>query len=95
MKLIDAIVALDALDEESTIYVVEPWTKDSQAVVASEVEEDESGGIPPEARQVGAEYFLEVFIARPFLEDWARTLDAVPTAEERCARLIQYAVDGA
>jgi hypothetical protein len=41
------------------------------------------------------EYFLEVFIAREFLEDWRTNLEAEPTLEQKCARLIKYATDDA
>jgi hypothetical protein len=92
MKLIEAIRDLNILDEEGTIYASQPWTEDSEAIVAHE---PESGGLPDEAEQLGLIYFLEVFIARDFVESWMASLDAQPTLQQKCARLIQYAATDA
>ncbi|YCI28643.1 hypothetical protein M1E08_17425 [Erwinia sp. PK3-005] len=48
------------VDDESTIYVEQPWSPDSIALVAVEPEES---GIPNEVAKINAEYFLEVFLA--------------------------------
>jgi hypothetical protein len=92
MTLLEAIRDLDSLDEGSTIYAAEPWSADSQAVVAPE---PDTGGLPAEARKPGLKYFLEVFVARDFLEGWVGNLDAEPTTQEKVARLIQYAITDA
>jgi hypothetical protein len=34
----------------------------------------------------------EVFIALDFLDDWTASLEKPPTLQERCARLIHYAI---
>ncbi|MEH2500318.1 hypothetical protein V1294_006797 [Bradyrhizobium sp. AZCC 1678] len=92
MTLIEAVQNLDSLEGESTIYAAQPWTADSMAVVAPE---PESGGLPTEAEKHALKYFLEVSIARDFLEDWSANLDAEPILQEKCARLIQYAITDA
>jgi hypothetical protein len=92
MTLIEVINNLETLDQESTIYASEPWTEDSTALIATEPEE---GGIPSNAAKLGLKYFLEVFVARDFIEDWMASLDAKPTPQEKCSRLIQYAVKDA
>lgn len=92
ITLFEAVENLDTLDNESTIYAAQPWAPSSVAVVAPE---PVSGGLPPEAEQQALKYFLEVFIARNFLEDWSANLDAQPTLQEKCARLIQYAITDA
>jgi len=92
MTLFEAIRDLDSLPEENTIYASEPWTADSQAIIAYE---PDTGGLPVEAQELGLEYFLEVFIAREFLEGWIRSLDAEPTLQQKCERLIQYAINDA
>lgn len=89
MRLIDAIQQLESFDPEATIYGEKPWTEGSQVVVASE---PEAGGLPDEALRRGFDYFLEVFVAQEFLEDWRAGLSAEPTLQEQCRRLIQYAV---
>ena len=92
MTLIEAIENLGTLDEESTIYASEPWTAGSTTIVAPEPKD---GGLPPDAAKLGLKYFLEIFIARDFLDDWVANLDAEPTLQEKCARLIQYAIKDA
>jgi hypothetical protein len=88
----DAIGRLASLDQDATIYAAEPWSAKSAAMVAIE---PDSGGIPEDAATRGLEYFLEVAVARDFLEGWESTLDSTPTELERCARLIRYAIDDA
>ncbi len=92
MKLIEAIRDLDSLDEEGTIYASPPWAEKSEAIVAHQ---PETSGLPIEAERLGLTYFLEVFIARDFVESWMANLDAQPTLKEKCARLIQYAATDA
>lgn len=91
-KLIDLVAALESLDPNATIYAGEPWSSESPAVVEAE---PSSGGLPQVAAQAGLNYFLEVFVARDFLADWESGLDRSPTVQERCDRLIRYALDDA
>ena len=92
MKLIELVQDLDALDEQSTIYASQPWTETSEAIVAHE---PEAGGTPAEAKRLGLKYFLEIFIAREFIEGWMANFDTQPTLQQKCARLIQYAANDA
>jgi hypothetical protein len=92
MVLNEVVARLASLDQEATIYAAEPWTGDSLSVVARE---PESGNAPEPATRGGLTYFLEVFIARDFLADWESSLGRTPTNQERCERLIRYAVDDA
>jgi hypothetical protein len=91
-KLGAVLVSLDSFDAEHTIYAAEPWSKESKTVVAHE---PETGGVPEEAQAQGMKYFLEVFVARDFLEDWKTTLNKEPTRDEVCARLIHFAIHDA
>src|SRR4051794_12266390 len=63
VRLIRLIERLAELDDEDTIYAREPWTKDSDAMVAPD-DPKAHYGIPPEAADAGMQYFLEVHIAR-------------------------------
>lgn len=92
MTLRDVITKLGAFDEADTTYLSEPWVEGSTAVVARE---PDGGGLPPEAKALGLSYFIEVEIARNFLDDWIATLPDSPTVGERCERLIQYAINDA
>lgn len=92
MKLIEVIEKLDSFAEEDTIYVAEPWSGESQAVVDTE---PPSGGLSENAQKLGLKYFLEVFLARELLEGWVANLQAEPSLREKCERLIQYAVTDA
>ena len=90
--LISLVEGLGSLDQEATIYAAEPWTSASRAIVARE---PDSGGLPAEAQSRGLKYFLEVAIACDFLNGWATSLGHDPSNQERCDRLIQYAVNDA
>lgn len=92
VNLLEAVKSLDSHDHESTIYATAPWNAESRVVI---VEPPEAGGLPNEAESICAEYFLEVFIAKEFLEDWRLSLNGRPTAEQECARVIQYAINDA
>ena len=92
MTLKDIVEELAVLGDEATIYAAEPWASESKAVVA---QEPPSGGLPEEAKASGLRYFIEVAIARDFLEGWASTLGHAPSAQESCDRLIQYAINDA
>jgi hypothetical protein len=91
-RLIELVPKLESLDQEATIYAAEPWNRDSPAIVAVE----SSSGRPPEAAsRHGLRYFIEVFVARDFLADWESGLDKSPTDQERCDRLIEFAIHDA
>jgi len=90
MTIADVVRSLNSLNSESTIYAAEPWMGESEAIVAFG---PDSGRLPAEAVRASFTYFLEVFIAREVLEDWVRK--TLPTLEEKCARLIQYAINDA
>ncbi|MEI6786201.1 MAG: hypothetical protein WCQ21_35415 [Verrucomicrobiota bacterium] len=92
MKLIEIIRNLDTIDTGQTIYAAEPWTPSSEAIP---VREPEAGNLPAEAQRLGLRYFLEVSVARDFLDGWVSNLGAHSTDEQKCARLIQYAVNDA
>lgn len=91
-RLGDVIDGLSEFDREDTIYASEPWTEQSEAMVARE---PDAGGLPPEASDAGMKYFLEVSIARDFVEDWLSSLDEQPTPSTVCQRVIYYAINDA
>jgi hypothetical protein len=82
--LLDVIQSLDNYDEGDTIFAGRPWTLRSNAVVRGE--DRLKAAIRGEM-----DYFLEIAIAREFLQGWIRTQSEIPTAEQICARIIQYA----
>jgi len=91
-RLGDVLGRLALLDQDATIYAAEPWTDESAAIVAIE---PPSGGLPEETTRRGLKYFLEVSEARDFLTGWEATRSESPTAQERRARIIRYAIDDA
>jgi hypothetical protein len=95
VKLIELIASLDGLDGEETIYARQPWSEDSDAMVALEDPESADFGIPPEAAGAGMKYFLEVFITREVVEGWLSNLDEKPTLAAICQRVIEYAINDA
>lgn len=88
-NLSELIGRLDEFADEDTIYASEPWGAHSNVVVARE---PASGGLPTEAAKVGMSYFLEVSIARKFIEDLVASLSQTPSNCEICDRLVRYAV---
>ena len=92
MTLIEIIRDLESFGSEGIICAAKPWTENSKAIVAVE---PGARRLPAEAANLGMEYFLDVFVAREFLEGWMANLDAQPTLQEKCARLIQYAINDA
>ncbi len=92
MTLLHVVQKLNTLDDESTIYALKPWTENSKAMA---LREPQSGGVPLEAEALGLEYFLEIAIANEFIQDWVASLDVVPSPQQKCLRLIQYAINDA
>lgn len=90
--LIDIVKSYKDLSEVDTIYAQEPWTERSLALVATE---PSSGGLPEDAKKLGLRYFLEVSVANEFLVDWCQSLKREPALEEKCQRLILYAINDA
>lgn len=91
-KLIDILQNLASFDQEATIYAKKPWDCNSTALVLAE---PEAGGIPIEARELGATYFLEVFVAAEFLEDLHASCPRPVSGRDQCERLIMYAINDA
>ncbi|QEX16440.1 hypothetical protein FRZ44_17330 [Hypericibacter terrae] len=92
VRLAEIVERLSEFDGNDTIYALEPWTEDSDAIVAPE---PKSGGLPPEAAEAGMKYFLEISIASDFVEDWITSLKEKPSSSAVCQRLIQYAINDA
>jgi hypothetical protein len=90
--LIDIVARLSDFDKYDTIYAVEPWTENSDAMVATE---PDSGGLPLEAAEAGFAYFLEIIISREVVEGWLASLTDDPSLSETCQRLIEYATNDA
>jgi hypothetical protein len=86
MTLLEAIRNLDSLDKGNSIYAAEPGRPDSPAVVARE---PAPGGLPAEAEKLGLKYFLELFIAREFLQGWTQGRGTEASPQEQVARLIR------
>ena len=91
-RLGDVIDRLSEFDSEDTIYASEPWTGDSEAIV---MREPTTRGLTSEALDAGMKYFLEVSIAREFVEDWLASLSRQPTRSAVCQRVIDYAINDA
>lgn len=91
-RLGDVVEKLAAFDSEDTIYAAEPWTEQSEAMVARE---PDRGGLPSEVSDAGMKYFLEIGIAKEFIEDWLGSLEEQPTPSSICRRLISYALNDA
>ncbi|MFW9928717.1 MAG: hypothetical protein ACFFD1_04950 [Candidatus Thorarchaeota archaeon] len=92
MNLVKLIEQLEEFDDSMTIYAEKPWSPNSKALVEYE---PETGSLPENAKAHKLSYFLEVFIARDFLNDWIASQNATPSLEAQCKRLISYALNDA
>jgi hypothetical protein len=105
MTLFEVVDRLDDLDETNdllTIYAVEPWRPESEAVVADQPEDGNTSVTFKAASGADASYFLEVFVAKEFLRDWraggyrpSLPENRSSSLEEDCERLILYAIHDA
>lgn len=90
MKLVDVVRQLQKWDAESTIYARPPWSPATEAQLAVQGSDDEK-----RANAQGLRYFMEVSIARDFLDDWRTTQELRPSDTQACERLIEYATNDA
>ena len=92
MKLIEIVENLNDFDADNTIYAIEPWLPEVEAIVLPMSTTNE---LPESVRIKGLTYFLEISIARDFLYDWESYCESPPSAFEKVSRLIQYALTDA
>ena len=93
MRLLDAIREVANCPDDLIIYVLPPWSPEADAVF---MVADGNEAEPVQFHGQQYHYFLETFIARDFMEDYAATVEgAAATESERCERLIRYARDDA
>jgi hypothetical protein len=92
MILLQVINDLASYDNEGIICATKPWTENSQAMI---IVDPHARRLPAQAEKLGMDYFLDVFIAREFLEDWIANLDTEPTLQQKCERIIKYAITDA
>jgi hypothetical protein len=89
VTLSDVIRDLDRLDDDDTIYAEAP-AGSARAVVAREPDD---GTLPQEA--IGLHYFLEVDVAKDAIRVWSEWRGVTPSADEKLAAVIYYAVNDA
>ena len=87
MKLFELVESLESASDLETIYAVQPWSWDCEAMMA---EEPADGGDPFAAAGSAMRYFLEVSIAKEVLGDCPQ-----PNTRQKCDRLIKYALTDA
>jgi len=85
VRLVDVIRELTSFEDKADIYAREPWTEDSEAVVVQGEAEC------TRATHRGLMGFMEIRMAREFLEGWFQNVPERPSLAEQCARLIHYA----
>ena len=90
MTLNEAVQQLAKLDSKLTIYARVPWAPSTEARLAFEGSSEAK-----EIRADGLRYFLEVVVARDFIDGWIVTQRKLPTAKKCCTRLIEYATNEA
>ncbi|MCE9595611.1 MAG: hypothetical protein K8S98_15595 [Planctomycetes bacterium] len=91
--LLEIVERLGDVDDDLVIHAAKPSSMESSAV--SFPIAPFQPGVPDALDRDGLSYFIEVFFAREFLEDWDTALQLRPSARARCERLIRYATDDA
>ncbi len=89
-KLVELIASIYQMDAEDVIFAKRDWQPESEARVFKLTEDYRA---PDEAKELGYEYLLEVDIIRQVLEEFHDRADV--SLEEKCKRVIHYAVYGA
>ena len=89
MTLIEALVSRDQFSHEDIFFVEEPWTLHSKIQV---VIMDVDGRTTIEMDSRTYLYFLEIFLINEFFEDLE---DQNINFEEKCQRVISYAINDA
>jgi hypothetical protein len=94
MKLIELVeLATGWNGEDATIYVTKPWAPDAEATMVFPAPYETT---PIERDGRTYQYFLEGFIAREVLEDYAAAgQGADASTRQLCERLIRYAENDA
>lgn len=93
MELIELLKQSDQWQDDATIYVARPWSSNAQAVLLRP-SPDTTASVEQNGRRF--DYFLEAFIARDFLDDFAASPDGSRVSEiQRCERLVRYAEEDA
>jgi len=88
MRLEELIVSLDGLDEDATICARRPWGAASDAILVHL----HDGPIPPDVKQTGYAYFIDVATAREVMEVFG---NRPPTEQEKLKLLLHYAENDA
>lgn len=87
MTLLEVVRDLFLLDEDGVVCAAKPFTAMSEAIIISH---PNSGKIS-DIERPGFAYFLEVLVAREFIEGWLANTPNKPSFERQCDRLIYYA----
>jgi hypothetical protein len=86
-SILEMVARLDELDEEDVLFSKPEWGRDSECAI---FRLDDEGRVPAKALEQGFKYMLGVSDAREVLEDFAGRREV--TVEEKCDRIIQYAL---
>lgn len=91
-RLIEVLTLWDQLGRNQTLYVAQPWSADSLAIV---VTGDVDDTMPVVRHGIAYDYFLEASIIREFIEDYSVSAAQHPTMRDIAERLVRYAEDDA
>ena len=90
--LLEIVRNLDTFEPAGTTFAATPWTEKSTAIVVTDTD---GRTMRLTVEGVALEYLLAVFIAVEFLDGWQMATGQDFTQEERCAGLIEYAINDA
>ncbi len=97
MRLIDAVCGLASFHDDDVLFAREPWTAESETIVLrmppDGKPEDDYDRRSADAEARGFSDFMWVCLIRESFADWLARSDV--SREEKCARIIYYAINDA
>lgn len=90
--LLEIVKSINSFSENDTIYATNPWVLDSESIV---IREPDNGVLPEEVIKNKMLYFLDISLAKDFINDFKKSNRAELSIEDVCTRLIDYATNDA
>jgi hypothetical protein len=88
----DVVLEADNFGEELGVYALMPWNKDSVTIVCHP---EEQTGLFAVVDGIRYDYLIQISILCEIFDGLSRMLGREATIDEKCDRIIEYAMDDA
>ena len=92
MTFYDVVSKADSFGEEWGVYALKPWNKDSVTIVCHP---EEQTGLFAVIDGVRYDYLIQISILCEIFDGLGRMLGREATIDEKCDRIIEYAMNDA